>query len=94
MGMERDYGAGIIAGVARGWESKSVEEQQSQAKSVPSPASPRLSVAEIANRRKKHGLLLSRQNVLQQLESAQNPRHRELLQRALADLDARLAQSG
>jgi hypothetical protein len=38
--------------------------------------------------------MLSRQHVLQQLEAAQSPRHRELLQRALADLDAQLAQLG
>jgi hypothetical protein len=35
--------------------------------------------------------MLSRQRVLQQLEAAQNPRHRDILQSALADLDAQLA---
>ena len=34
--------------------------------------------------------MLSRQHILQQLEAAQNPRHREILQRALADLDKQL----
>jgi hypothetical protein len=37
-------------------------------------------------------LLLSRKNVLQQLEAAQNPRHREILDSALADLDAQIAR--
>jgi hypothetical protein len=40
------------------------------------------------------GLQLSRQRVLQQLEVAQNPRHREVLQAALADLDAQLTRLG
>jgi hypothetical protein len=78
--------------VARGWESKSVEEQQALAVSAPSPAKPPLTPAQIANQRQRQGLLLSRQHVLQQLEAAQNPRHREILQAALADLDAQLTQ--
>jgi hypothetical protein len=78
----------IISCVARGWESKSVEEQQAQAASDPSPKVPPLTAVQ----RRKQGLALARQHVLQQLESAQNPRHREILQRALADLDAKLAQ--
>jgi len=78
--------------VARGWESKSVEEQQSQAVSGPSPANPPLTPAQIASQRKRQGLLLSRQHVLQQLEAAQNLRHREILQNALAGLDAQIAR--
>ena len=78
--------------VARGWESKSVEEQQSQAASRHSPAQPPLTSAEIASQRQRQGLMLSRQHVLRQLQAAQNPRHRELLNRALADLDAQLAR--
>jgi hypothetical protein len=78
--------------VARGWESKSVEEQQAEAVATPSPAKPPLTPAQIASQRQRQGLLLSRQHVLQQLEAAGNPRHRELLQGALADLDARLAR--
>jgi len=78
--------------VARGWESKSVEEQQAQAASNPSPAKPLLTPAQLANHRERQGLLLSRQHVLQQLEAASNPRHREILQSALAELDAKLAR--
>jgi hypothetical protein len=78
--------------VARGWESKSVEEQQVEAASASNPEKPRLTPDQIASQRQKQGLLLSRKRVLQQLEAAQNPRHRELLQNALAHLDARLAR--
>jgi hypothetical protein len=35
---------------------------------------------------------LSGQHVLQQLEAAKSPRHREILQNALAELDRQLAQ--
>jgi hypothetical protein len=77
--------------VARGWESKSVEEQQAEA-ATPPPAGPPLTPAQIASQRQRQGLLLSRQHVLQQLDAAQNPRHREILQSALTDLDMQLAR--
>lgn len=78
--------------MARGWESKSVEEQQAQALSSPGPAKPPLTPAEIAGARRKQGLMMSRHHVLQQLEAAKSPRHREILQIALAELDRQLAQ--
>jgi hypothetical protein len=78
--------------VARGWESKSVEEQQAEAAATPRSAKPPLTPAQLASQRQKQGLLLSRQRVLQQLEAAQNTRHRQLLQKALEDLDAQLAR--
>ena len=40
--------------------------------------------------RKKEGILLSRTRVLTELKNSQNPRYRELLNRTLADLDAKL----
>jgi hypothetical protein len=42
--------------------------------------------------RKRESLLLSRTRVVQELNSAQNPRYRELLGKALADLDVNLAK--
>jgi len=80
--------------MARGWESKSVEEQQSQAAETSRHINPPLSAAELAQKRHRERLALSRKHVRSQLDSAQNPRHREMLQVALADLDARLAQLG
>ena len=41
--------------------------------------------------RRHQSLLLSRSRVLQQLQVSQNPRHREMLNQALADLEKRLA---
>lgn len=78
--------------MARGWESKAVEEQQAEAASTPQHSNPPLSAAEIEHKRERERLVLSRQHVLGQLDAAQNPRHRAMLQAALADLDARLAR--
>jgi hypothetical protein len=80
--------------VARGWESKSIEEQQASALSDSSPHKPHFTPAQLEMQRKKQDILLSRQRTLQQLQAAQNPRHREMLQGALADLDAQLLHLG
>jgi hypothetical protein len=52
-----------------------------------------MSAAEAARWRQKENLRLSRQRVLQQMEASQNPRHRKVLQDALADLDEKLKQT-
>jgi hypothetical protein len=78
--------------VARGWESKSVEDQQAQALSAPGPVKPALTPAQIVTQRERQSLLLSRRHVLQQLEASRSPRHREILHRALADLDSQIAR--
>ena len=75
--------------MARGWESKSVEQQQEEAATSKSLAAP-LTPEQIAREKRRQGLLLSRQRVLQQLEAASKPRHRQMLEAALADLDAQL----
>lgn len=78
--------------MARGWESKAIEEQQSQAANPPSAIKPRPTPEQIARQLEEEGLLLSRKHILQQLKAAQNPRHRQVLEAALADLDAKLAR--
>jgi hypothetical protein len=81
----------IIYLVARGWESKSIEEQQAAAQAWREPQW-RTDAAEVAFTRDQYGLLLSRKHVQRQLQAAKNPRHRQMLESALAELDARLAQ--
>ena len=76
--------------MARGWESKSVEQQQEMATAEAEQTKPRLTAAEIAAEQKRGALQLSRQRVVQQLEVATNARHREMLAAALAELDAQL----
>lgn len=77
--------------MARGWESKSVEQQQAEMaeprKAAPSPLSPQQQERE----RKREGLVLSRKRLMQQLQSANHPRHRHMLQQALAELDRQLS---
>jgi hypothetical protein len=76
--------------MARGWESKSVEAQQAEAGEKTVPKRPAMSPEQAASWREKENLLLARQRVLEQLESAQNPRLRQLLENSLADLDEKL----
>jgi hypothetical protein len=42
----------------------------------------------------REALELSRRRVLQQLQTIQNPRHRQILESALSELDSRLARLG
>jgi hypothetical protein len=78
--------------MARGWESKSVEEQIDMAEvrrhAVPAK---KLSAQELEIVRKREGLLLSRTRVLREMENARNPRYKSVLGKALADLDAQLS---
>jgi hypothetical protein len=76
--------------MARGWESKSVEAQQEEANSQSAKPKVRLTPEEAAHHRQRENLRLARQRILQQLAAAQNPKHRELLETALADLDEKL----
>jgi len=76
--------------MARGWESKSVEQQQEvmleRREAVGAPISP----DEQQRNRKREGLLLSRSRLTQQLQAASNPRHRQMLEQAIAELDRQL----
>jgi hypothetical protein len=79
--------------MARGWESKSVEEQQSAA-NTQVESKQRLTSQEAAQKQAREAIELSRRRVLQQLQAVQNPRHRQMLEIALAELDERLARLG
>jgi len=76
--------------MARGWESKSAESQIESVETSNQESSHHDNPDPDRTRRHQ-GLLLSRSRVLQQLEVSQNPRHREMLKQALADLEAQLA---
>ncbi|HEX3103670.1 MAG TPA: hypothetical protein VHQ22_04435 [Terriglobales bacterium] len=77
--------------MARGWESKSVEQQQEEATSSSTQQRGKpLTPEQIVEQQKRQGLELSRHRILQQLEVASNPQHRTILEAALADLDAQL----
>ena len=53
---------------------------------------PRLTPDQAAKKREKDSLLLSRNGVLQQIQSTRNSRHKKMLEAALSDLDAKLSQ--
>jgi hypothetical protein len=81
--------------MARGWESKSVEEQRQAAATartgkIPTATSP----AQQERRRKREELELARKRILADLDAARHPRHRELLQRTLAELETRITALG
>jgi hypothetical protein len=78
--------------MARGWESKSVEDQvqQSEEKAPVKQRSP-LTPAQIDTRRRREVLILSRTRVEKDLQSATVPRYRDQLNRALSDIDSQLA---
>jgi hypothetical protein len=78
--------------MARGWESKSVATQIDMAENRSAVARAKvLSEESLDLLRKKESLLMSRTRVVRDLESAQNPRYRAVLSKALAGLDAQLS---
>jgi hypothetical protein len=77
--------------MSRGWESKSVEEQQNQAAAPNSdPATANKDEAE--RKRQRQALELQRERVLS--ERTSNPHRRSALELALADIEEKLAQLG
>jgi hypothetical protein len=81
--------------MARGWESKSVEDQiQEREASKPPAAGPQATPEELQRRAKREGLLLARVRILTSLQTACDRRYRGHLETVLADLDAQLAELG
>jgi len=79
--------------MARGWESKSVEDQKSAAEANrDAQIKPRMSADERAKQERRQSLLLSRSQVISRLKVATNDRYRAQLQLALDHLDERLRE--
>lgn len=83
--------------MARGWESKAVEEQidpreLEKPESKKSEENKRKRSPEyVEMNRKKEVLRLSRARVLRQIEASRNERYTEQLNQALAELDSQIA---
>jgi hypothetical protein len=78
--------------VARGWESKSIEEQQeAAAQARAAHAAPEVTTAEAEQKNALASLQLARARVLADLQRACRPAHRGMLETALADVEARIA---
>ena len=77
--------------MARGWESKSVESQQSEPE--PSERKRHLTAEEQAQATRREALELSRSRILRELETARSDVHRTALENALKFLDEELGKS-
>ena len=77
--------------MARGWESKSVEAQIESAESRPRPVGRALTAAEIAVKREREMLEMTRKRVQREMEASRNPRYVELLRRELEALEKKLS---
>ncbi len=81
--------------MARGWESKSVEDQIAERESNSrTDNQKKASQAEIAQRAKLESIRLARTHTLAALESARDERYRAQLERALSHLDSEIAKLG
>jgi len=77
--------------MSRGWESKSVEEQQAQA-AAPKPATPGNNAEAADRKRQRQALELQRERILS--ERTSSPHRRSALENALADVEEKLAELG
>jgi hypothetical protein len=80
--------------MARGWESKSVEDQMGDAQAEREAQVQRqVSPQERERNERRQSLLLSRSQILSRLKVATNPRYRAQLELALKHLEAQLRES-
>jgi hypothetical protein len=82
--------------MARGWESKAVEDQIEEAskRALKRSATDDLTPEQRARHDRLESLRLSRARTLTQLERATRPAHREMLQRTLRALEAEIDELG
>ena len=78
--------------MARGFESKDVEQQQQDAEERRANARRvALNAEQMEVTRKRDGLLLQRTRILREIETSKNERHRQTLQSGLQFLDDQIA---
>jgi hypothetical protein len=81
--------------MARGWESKSVEDQIAAAEAGRTAGVGRdLTPAEREHHARRAALALCRARIRQDLETARDPRYRSLLERSLVDVERDLDKLG
>ena len=76
--------------MARGWESKAVEDQIAASEERRSAVKDARGPEELERESRRQGLLLSRAKVAGDLERARDERHRAALQQALDYLDGQI----
>ena len=78
--------------MAKGWESKSIESQVQDSESKDRRTRTGvLTPLQIDTRRRREVLILSRARVEIDLQASRDPRYRDMLTRALADIEAQLS---
>lgn len=77
--------------MARGWESKQVESQMDDAQGKRGAAATEASPDDRNAEREKQNLLLSRAYIQHQIESSANARYTESLNKALEEIERKLA---
>jgi len=80
--------------MARGWESKSVEEQIESARAREGDRRPQLTPEQAATEKKRDSLLLQRTRVLRDLDNCRDGRYRKTLAEGLAYLESQLTDLG
>jgi hypothetical protein len=76
--------------MARGWESKNVEDQQELAKMGTSGTKMQIDPQEQERNRKKRGLELAISKINSDIANARDERHKQMLESAKADLGRQL----
>ena len=77
--------------MARGWESKSVEDQVAEAEAAKlARARPHVTEEQRAKETERQSLLLSKAQIKNRLKLVTNPRYRAQLEAALRDLEKSL----
>jgi hypothetical protein len=76
--------------MARGWESKGVEQQQEERQANAQAPKRKLTPEQAQAIQRRETLLLSKKRAVQQLEVTADPNQRRMLELAIADLDAQL----
>jgi hypothetical protein len=77
--------------MARGWESKSVADQQAD-RETPAAAGGVVTPGEAASIARRRSLELARARVIADLETAVRPAHRAMLESALRALDEQIRE--
>jgi hypothetical protein len=80
--------------MARGWESKSVEEQIRSARERSGEHHPQLNAHQLDIEKRRDSVMLQRTRVLNQIETCVDERYRKTLETGLAFLDGQLSDLG
>ncbi len=92
--MARLWKSAYNVGMARGWESKSVEDQiESRAADIVAVKTKEPRTADQVQKLiEKRNLEAARAKVRHEIEGTQNERYKEMLTRSVRDLDSKLAK--